>query len=270
MQPPLRNIQVYLALCGIGLVVALTLLGPRPAEGLGTPQAVVFWMLHVVPALILLESVQMWVVRQNRLASLPAIWQFVLGGLMASVLFTPVALMIDRVFGAPISAEAQTECLFLQATGEFLQFAGPVTITWLLINAPALVQLPRSSTGAAAAAFPERGGEVSAPDELEDFWARVPHSLGRTIVAMSAELHYLRVFTTKGDALILCSLGRAMEMLRNTKGCQIHRSHWVNLDHVESVTGATRSTRCRLSNGLELPVSRERVASVRAAVSANG
>jgi hypothetical protein len=256
----------YLGLCAAGLVLALTWLGPRPSAALGTLNAMAFWTAHVVPALAILGGAQLVVGRINVLRTLPGLAQVLLGGLLGALVFTPLALAIDAVFGTPISAEDATEALMLRIVEEFAQLAVPVVLVWSLINAPSLVRLEapaRRSTRPGAQA--EAGTRIAA-DPAEDFWARVPRRLGRSLVAMSAELHYLRVHTTEGDALILFPFGRAVEMLDASGGMQVHRSHWVRLGAVHDIGTADGRMVLRLPGDLEVPVSRRYRASVRAAL----
>ena len=88
--------------------------------------------------------------------------------------------------------------------------------------------------------------------------------MGADLVALSSELQYLRVYSSRGEALILHSLREAVELLSGLDGVQVHRSHWVASDHVRELLKNGRNLRLRLSNGLELPVSRSRHAEVKA------
>ncbi len=85
---------------------------------------------------------------------------------------------------------------------------------------------------------------------------QLPEKLGRTIIALKAEEHYTRVFTDKGEALILMRFRDALALLDDLGGVQTHRSYWVNSDYVEEVLRNGRSSTVRLTTGLEIPVSR--------------
>jgi DNA-binding LytR/AlgR family response regulator len=89
--------------------------------------------------------------------------------------------------------------------------------------------------------------------------------LGRELVMLSAELHYLRVKTTRGEALILYSFGQAMaELAASDKGIQVHRSHWVARTHVAGVRREEGRMHCVLLSGATVPVARSRQAEVAA------
>lgn len=86
------------------------------------------------------------------------------------------------------------------------------------------------------------------------------------ILALSMEDHYVRVFTSAGESLILLRLSDAMAEVQDMPGLQIHRSHWVAsgaVDRVERL--AEGRLRVHLVNGLALPVSRTFARAVREA-----
>ena len=243
----------YLALCGAGLVLALTWLGPRPSEGLGTVNSLLFWSAHVGPALILLSGAQVLLGRLFGTREVSGLAQVALAGALGAVLFTPVALVLDVLFGAPASVDSDADPLLLRAVQEFAQLVGPVVLVWILINAPSLVRLavPRGDQGVVEG--PER---IGGPDGESAIWDRVPKGIGREVVAMSAELHYLRIYSRNGDALILFPFERAVEIMNRRRGLQVHRSHWVSLDHVEEVDARNGRMVLGFRDGLCVPVSR--------------
>ena len=86
---------------------------------------------------------------------------------------------------------------------------------------------------------------------------KLPPRLQRSaLLALSAEDHYLRVFTQAGDALILMRFSDAMAAVETLDGAQTHRSWWVSRDAVDSVARGDGRAVLTLSNGVEAPVSR--------------
>lgn len=85
----------------------------------------------------------------------------------------------------------------------------------------------------------------------------LPRSLGLNIVAMKSEDHYLRVYTDRGDTLILYKLSTAMEELKTLgfDGLQVHRSHWVRKEAVERSEARGRQVYLIMSTGIAVPVS---------------
>ncbi|MDI1325802.1 MAG: LytTR family DNA-binding domain-containing protein [Brevundimonas sp.] len=107
-----------------------------------------------------------------------------------------------------------------------------------------------------------RGGiEPDSPRILR----RLPPRLGQDLLCLSMEDHYVRLHTTRGSALVLMSLGQALEEVGGLEGLQVHRSWWVARKAVEGVIEDGRKLRIRLKGGIEAPVSRASVARLRAA-----
>lgn len=132
---------------------------------------------------------------------------------------------------------------------------GPVSVVQLglAFAASRLATGPRSET-------PPQPGERQAVPFLE----RVPARLGRQLVALEAEDHYLRVHTALGSELILARLSDAVAQLDGYDGLQVHRSWWVAADAVAGLIVEDGRLALRLHNGLTAPVSRTYRNSVRA------
>jgi hypothetical protein len=86
---------------------------------------------------------------------------------------------------------------------------------------------------------------------------RLPPALGRNVVALKAEDHYTRVYTDRGDALLLIGLSGAIADMTagGVAGVRTHRSWWVAADAVETAFQRGRHAFVRLHNGVEVPVS---------------
>lgn len=93
-------------------------------------------------------------------------------------------------------------------------------------------------------------------DALQEFRSKLPLALRQaTIVALSAEDHYVRVRTNRGQALILMNLANAIAALGADAGVRIHRSHWVSRSlAAEASNGGRRGI--RVDQDIVLPVSR--------------
>jgi DNA-binding LytR/AlgR family response regulator len=110
-----------------------------------------------------------------------------------------------------------------------------------------------------------RSAEPPAVGAAGDFRARLPPHLGRDVLALQMEDHYVRAHTRHGSALILIPLHQAIRELGGVPGLRIHRSWWVARAAVAGAVQQGRGVRLRLSNGMEAPVARAAVAQVRAA-----
>jgi hypothetical protein len=94
---------------------------------------------------------------------------------------------------------------------------------------------------------------------------RLPPALGRDVLCLQMEDHYVRLHTERGSALVLMSLSQAVAGLKDVEGLQTHRSWWVARDAVDGLIEDGRNLRLRLKGGLQAPVSRSRVGALRGA-----
>ena len=96
------------------------------------------------------------------------------------------------------------------------------------------------------------------------FIDRLPARLGRNLLCLQMEDHYVRAHTDLGSDLILTPLKDAVAELGEIDGLQVHRSWWVARSAVAAAVVNGRNYSLRLTNGLEVPVSRASVARARA------
>ncbi|TAG13129.1 MAG: LytTR family transcriptional regulator [Rhodobacterales bacterium] len=255
---PRRSWPGFLIAAGLSLVLLFVLLRPGVSDGLTGVPLVLFWAAHVLVPLALLQGTQIVLSRLPRIAALNPWVQTALSGLGGSALFAPLALVLDAVFGLATSTDDLSMSWPLALIDEFLGLAPIVTFVWLALNATRLLRLD-----------PVTRAETASEPAEPDLWQRVPRSIGRDLVALSAELHYLRVRTTAGEALVLYPFGKAVaDLSRTGGGLQIHRSHWVALGHVQRIDRRGQGAICTLDSGLALPVSRQYRAALLAAFAA--
>ena len=81
--------------------------------------------------------------------------------------------------------------------------------------------------------------------------------LGDQVLALQGEDHYVRVHTPLGSELLLMRLRDAVADLEGRAGEQVHRSWWVAREAVGAVRADGRRLTVTLTNGIEVPVSRE-------------
>lgn len=109
----------------------------------------------------------------------------------------------------------------------------------------------------AAAPLPAAAAASPVPAATDALREKLPLPLRRApILALSAEDHYLRVHTDRGEALVLMSLSQAIEALGEEAGLRIHRSHWVAREAVVDSLRKDGAVEVKLANGLALPASR--------------
>lgn len=249
----------YLGIAGLAVTVIFAVLDPAPSQGLSLPMRILFWFVHTFLALLALQGAHVAASRLppfDRLGPWP---QIVLSGLAGALLFTPVAVGLDRIFPVGQVAKDQEEGAWA-FLGEFVGLAPPMVIVWLALNGARFLRLNDPAEGVVPEPVPSEaaasGPNTTGPEAGAEFWSRVPKRLGRDLVSLSAELHYIRVVTTAGEDLVLFSFGRAVELLGTQPGMRIHRSHWIALDHVAAIERDGERVSCRLDTGDALPVSR--------------
>lgn len=106
------------------------------------------------------------------------------------------------------------------------------------------------------AAGPSGKSEAGVSPAADLLFDKLPEGLGREVIALKAEEHYTRVYTDRGEALVLMRFRDAVELLGGLGGVQVHRSYWVNPRHVADVAQEGRSSRALLTTGLSVPISR--------------
>jgi DNA-binding LytR/AlgR family response regulator len=98
------------------------------------------------------------------------------------------------------------------------------------------------------------------------FLDRLPPKLrGGELHAVQAEDHYLRLYTSRGQDIILMRLADALGELQGLEGAQVHRSWWVARDAVVSAERGNGRASLTLKTGAVAPVSRTYAQALRAA-----
>lgn len=267
----------YLIAAGALLSIGLALTEPSASDGFGLPGRLLFWLAHVSSALLLFEMAQIHLGRIAQFERLPPLVLIMVVGVVGAFLFAVFNLVVlDRVVFLA-GGLADPEPISFYGLMEELRDSGAKSILfWVLLNSPRLIIIAQQKDTDVGDQQPIQDfGQVpsDAVDEpavsggpLLDLLSRLPRRIGTDIVAVSAELHYLRVYTSAGEALILMSIGRAVEALGIIPGQRVHRSHWVALEHVAALDSDGDRVICRLDTGLELPVSRTHRTRLRAAL----
>ena len=272
----IRSIVSYLG--GAGVALLALVLALEPDVGFTAPFVwmALFWALQIGVGLAALQCALFLITRVDRVQQLP-LWVVVIAsGIAGSIFLSPIYWLIgeglmEQVFGFPVRVDADGAVEVSLTFGipailnEFVDIVGPVTSAWALISWPRLQRLvpPLLNTPLAKSAesdplitsLPEQDGAL-----LKPAWrVALPSELGGELIAVGSELQYLRVWTTRGSALVLGSL-QQVEEAEGPNGIRTHRSWWVNAQYVARVRGKGDGAVCEMSNGLEVPVSRRRKA----------
>lgn len=102
-------------------------------------------------------------------------------------------------------------------------------------------------------------------DSAPPLLARLPFERRGALLSLSAEDHYVNVRTKKGNQLVLMRLADAMKEVGMTDGLQVHRSHWVARDAIQSAKRDGDRAVLTLIDGTEIPASRKFVPDLKAA-----
>lgn len=88
------------------------------------------------------------------------------------------------------------------------------------------------------------------------FLKRLKPELGRDLVRLSMQDHYVEAVTTKGSELILMRFADALDELEGVEGWRVHRSHWIAASGVAKALREDGKIRLVATDGATLPVSR--------------
>lgn len=236
-----------------------------------------FWVLQISLGLVVLQSILYLLSRINKLRQWP-LWLLVISsGLLGSVFLSPIYWLIgeglmEQLLYFPthvditVSVAEPTASLVELLLNEFFDIVGPVSTAWFLISWPRLLnlvppllneKLSTESNSSKVSYQLDPALRVQKPG-----WrTRLAQELGDELIAVASQLQYLRVWTTRGSALILGAL-QEVEDQEGALGVRTHRSWWVNSRFVVNVRGKSDGAICEMSNGLEVPVSRRKKADV--------
>lgn len=246
----------YLLAVGIVLFGAFLTLG----SDLGLEGSIVLiglvWALHLSFGLTILRVSVIGLSRWRLTAGWGDPALLVAAGLVTSALLAPLAFSIDQyLLGLGVMTDDEPLVTPLQwpigILEEWTHVVGPTLLISLLLGFPAWWSRRRTI---------EKVPDVPVVSEpvtsTESCLQRLPPALGCDLIAARSELQYVRVYTTRGDALILGALKDIAEQRED--GQLVHRTWWICDKHVR--TFRRRGARCllTLSNGLEVPVSRRR------------
>ena len=187
-------------------------------------------------------------------------------GITASILATPFLAnhalkghhpVVHVIAGSLIASIPVT--FVLTIFNPTLNFNSPLKIWVLQFGYVLLISLV---VGASSYPFMKKigafgGDKETVAGEASTFLKRLPLKYhDATLYGFSAEDHYLRVYTDKGEELILLRFADAMRDLTNAEGLQVHRSWWVATSAVVSVQTEGGKKVLVLKSDTKVPVSR--------------
>ena len=234
----------------LGLAAAITVLawlGPFDTWGrLSLPDRVAFWTLATSVnwgfGLVL-----------GSIAGFALEWRGVLawatavaaGSAVAAVPGTAVVwLLVAAYMDYRMTGFAEIASLYFQVITIHLVLNA--LVTWLIYGNP------RPDGGAGETDSPLPSSEARSPPFLE----RIPERLGRNLLHLHMQDHYVEVHTDEGSDLLLLRFRDALREVEGIDGAQVHRSHWVARAALDGVERRNGRIVLRLVNGNRVPVSR--------------
>ncbi len=188
------------------------------------------------------------IARVEPTASWPAPFQAILGAVLVAIPGTFVVIALEAIFRhvPPLSAFV------------LIRTYVSVAIVMTAIGIPwAIIRTRRAHDFVPPAAEEVVTAPVAKPTQIDSpFLRRIPPKLGRELLCIATEDHYLRVTTDIGHDLILFRLSDAITELDPALGQQVHRSYWVARQAVAKVERDDSRTWLVLTNGAKVPVSR--------------
>lgn len=269
------SIARYLGGTGLALWAFVMALMPDPGFMAPWLWMALFWALQIVVGLTILQTILYLMSRVDSKGRMP-LWSLVaMSGLCGSVVLAPIYWLIGEGLMQQFMGFAETidtdELRSVERTlgwaalvEEWLEISGPVIAGWALISwprlqglLPPLVQKTNRSVDEPLVALSQ---ELKVIEVSVRSWREaLPKELGDDVMAVKSELQYLRVWTTRGAALVLGSL-QEVEDEEGSAGMRVHRSWWVHARHVRTLGRRGEAAICELSDGREVPISRRRKA----------
>lgn len=210
---------------------------------------ILHWFAHLFVAAALLAAVT----AMGVIAGLRMPWPLMIAVLLLPFLLAPFSMIVE------LALEHQTQ-------GQGTSF----TTAQLYLLELSHLAPPSLGLSALVAVFAYRAADLAkkhriarllqqVPEPpLRSIIKSVPHNLGDDLIRAEAQDHYVRLVTTHGTATLKMAFSDCVIALKEFRGVQCHRSHWVRFKHVKKVKRAGSAYVCVLNNEAEIPVSRRR------------
>ncbi|HEX8625275.1 MAG TPA: LytTR family DNA-binding domain-containing protein [Allosphingosinicella sp.] len=254
----LRRIAIELfVLAAVGTLLGL--LGPFGSDRLAAPWRLFFWVGFIFAGYLIfrpVSAVAHWLTEESRVPP----WLAIL--LVAVVASLPLATIIAFAL-AELTGGGD-----FWSGNRFPLLYGQVALVGVGIHL--LMRLVFGAPPAPAGSAPdgESNAAGSAPPPGQDenpFLKRLPPALGRDLLCLQMQDHYVQAQTALGSTLVLMRFRDAVAELGGL-GVQVHRSWWAAFDAMEALDRDGRSARLRLRGGGTIPVSRACLPAVRDAL----
>jgi hypothetical protein len=254
---PLKTTMLY---GSAALTILFTAVEPQLTAELSLLERFAFWALNIGAVMVGVVLASL-ILRPYLKPSLPLWAILVLTCVLGVAIATPVLVLVDWCPGDKDALDIWAEKSFLHAcAAEFMEVLPLALAGWLAINLPLLFK----NTHLNVEPDPNPGKDIIVDKEeeersqqREEFLASLPEVIGRDVIAISSDLHYLNVHTGLGTAVVLGSVSRCAQFFAD-QGMMVHRSNWVAKQHVARVVISGSEAYCIMSNGMKVAISRSK------------
>lgn len=254
----LRKMVIDLSIM-TGLGVLLALVGPFGTFNLPFALRLIYWVVLGLGGYACYRPIAGWMIRLGAALDLPDVAAWVASCLIATIPMTLIVWTVGNL-SRPFTLPSLDTAITMY--GYVLVIGGMVMGLFYLFERRAPNAAPIIAAAGAGASGAETG---RAPEPQPRFLERIPARLGPDLIALQMEDHYLRIHTRLGSDLILMRMRDAVAELDGIDGAQVHRSWWVARSAVARTERDGRSIKLVLDGGLEVPVSRDAAAALKAA-----
>lgn len=242
----------------VGICLVLAVIGPFGTyESMGFAQRLPYFLVTGVSTWLLVVGLLRLLMHWEALDPWPMAARMALAGALAAIPGALVVFALEAAFRHPLPLRALLALIPNHAV---------LTISISVVIGLFFQQRLHQKADVERARVADLPAPASEPaSEPGNFFRRIPPALGRDLLALEMEDHYLRIHTAIGSDLILLRLRDAIGELGEAAGLQVHRSWWVAQGAVQSANREGQRLTLVLRNGLEVPVSKTRREAVRAA-----
>ncbi|WNO07628.1 LytTR family DNA-binding domain-containing protein [Teredinibacter sp. KSP-S5-2] len=247
----------------LSLIVLFTLVEPDETARYGIAMSLLFWTCHIGTGLVILYLASYWI-RNKVTSKLSPLTLVSISGLIGAVICAPIYTWFDVIFPSVDKASMSwlsnkgQESTAWALLEEFTQM-GPIFLaSWFIMNIPLFTRKNTPYSNEKVEKTEQKSYNSQKENENKKVLLdKLPSVIGRDIVSVSSDLHYINIETAKGKALILGSIKAVAEVFQN-EGIQVHRSHWVAYKHVSKLHINGDKAYCLTSTGSKIPVSRSK------------
>lgn len=221
------------ALVFFGGVVILVVIGPFATyEDLKLTDRIVYWVAIMTGIGFFMHFTMLVALHLRWFQDVPPFLRLLPGAIAGALPGAAIVVLVEMVFRPPTTSDS------------LVMIWGQISVIGYAIGLIEFLDWGRKTKD------PSSSDSVRTP-----FHDRMTPELGTDIISLSMQDHYAEVTTTAGNELILIRLSDAISELGKIDGMQVHRSHWANTAHMQTVFRSNGKNMLRLSDGRSIPVS---------------